>query len=323
VRIPGTAYAVAFAAALSGTTMTGGASAEPMVAVALSASHLEPVDVAKQAGETLSALHATADVELDTKWRGLAAGCSYLAPKGDFVRADGTVDVVFHFHAGQMSERQLRESGLRAVFVACGYGIGSGAYSDAFNDQGRFGRMTDALLKDVGTLAHRRDVKLGNLALASWSAGFGAVGKILGVPRYYDQVDSVVLLDSLHSQYKTGKKAPLQGTEQVDLKMMASFVKFAKDAASGKKAMFVSHSSIIPPDYASSAEATTALLGAIGVPTEEREEKTARGMTMYYRADAGDLHVRGFLGRGPKDHFAHLYLVGEALRSWVVPRWKP
>ena len=79
------------------------------------------------------------------------------------------------------------------------------------------------------------------------------------------------------------------------------------------------------PDYATSTEATQALLTAIGVtPTllEEASGPEWRGMTLIKRADVGNLHVRGFKGRGPKDHFEHLYLIGEVLRSWVVPRWK-
>jgi hypothetical protein len=27
-------------------------------------------------------------------------------------------------------------------------------------------------------------------------------------------------------------------------------------------------------------------------------------------------------GRRPRDRFAHLHLIGEALRYWLVPRWK-
>ena len=52
-------------------------------------------------------------------------------------------------------------------------------------------------------------------------------------------------------------------------------------------------------------------VGGIAVP----------GVWANFTADAGNLHVRGFRGRGPKDHFKHLYLIGEVLRSWVVPRW--
>ena len=259
------------------------------------------------------------------RWRGMSFG-SYLAPKSNFVAQDGGVDVVFHFHAGQMAEREMKESGMNAVFVSCGYGIGSGAYSDAFASPQRFGRMLDELVKNLETQTGKKGLHVRKLALTSWSAGFAAVGKILGVERYYAMVDSVVLNDSLHSQYvDPNPKTASQGADRVDLKMIRSFIRFAKDAVAARKTMVITHSAIIPPDYASSTEATQALLTAIEVPTSVIDETTAsswRGMTLVKRADAGNLHVRGFKGRGPRDHFQHLYLIGEVLRSWVVPRWK-
>jgi hypothetical protein len=263
-------------------------------------------------------------VELD-RWKGLSFG-TYLAPKADFVTADGGVDVVFHFHAGQMAERQMRESGMNAVFVSCGYGIGSGAYANAFASPERFGRMLDELVKNVETSTGRHGLHVRHIALTSWSAGFAAVGKILGVERYYAMVDSVVLNDSLHSQYLDPIPKPVAHgpppTRAVDLKMIRSFIRFAKDAAAGNKAMVITHSAIVPPDYASSTEATQALLTAIEVPTTIVDETSSRGMNLTKRADAGNLHVRGFRGAGPRDHFNHLHLIGETLRSWVVPRWK-
>lgn len=256
------------------------------------------------------------------RWKGVGAG-TYLAPKRDFIASDGGVDVVFHFHAGQMSDKELRASGLNAVFVSYGFGIGSGAYADAFANPTRFERMIAELTRSLEKDTGRRDIHIRKLALASWSAGFAAVGKILGVDRYYGMVDSVVLLDSLHSRYKEGTaRAAAQGADKVDLKGMAAFVRFAKDAAAGKKAMVITHSAIIPPDYPSASEATAALLTAINVPGRAVNETTSRGMLLSVRADAGNLHVRGFRGQGPRDHFQHLHLIGEALESWVVPRWK-
>jgi len=274
-------------------------------------------------------LVAPAAVPYD-KWRGLTGGCSYLAPKSELIgAADGNVDVLVHFHAGQMAERQLKESGTGAVFVSCGFGIGSGAYAEAFGNPHRFGRMVDELVKNLSGTSKKVNLKVRHLALASWSAGFAAVGKILGVDRYYAMIDTVILNDSLHSQYMDpNPKTAAQGAERVDLKMLRSFLRFAKDAAvpNGKKTMVMTHSAIIPPDYATSTEATKALLTAIQVPTvpvNDRVDETSwRGMSLSMRADAGNLHARGFRGRGPKDHFEHLYLIGEVLRSWVVPRWK-
>jgi hypothetical protein len=272
--------------------------------------------------ETVTSLAAPRIAEWQ-RWRGLSFG-TYLSPKSGFVTDDGGVDVVFHFHAGQMAERQLKESGVNAVFVSCGYGIGSGAYSDALANPARFGRMLDELVKNLETQTGKKGLHVRHLALASWSAGFAAVGKILGVDRYYAMVDTVILNDSLHSQYKDpNPKTAAQGAERVDLKMIRSFIRFAKDAAAGQKTMAITHSAIIPPDYASSTEATQALLTAIEVPSQAvADEGGWRSMKLSKRADAGNLHVRGFRGAGPRDHFEHLYLLGEVLKSWVVPRWK-
>ena len=259
------------------------------------------------------------------RWRGLSFG-TYLSPTSGFVTDDGGVDVVFHFHAGQMAERQMKESGANAVFVSCGYGIGSGAYSEALANPARFGRMLDELVKNLETQTGKKGLHIRHLALASWSAGFAAVSKILAVDRYYAMVDTVILNDSLHSQYKApNPKTAAQGADRVDLTMIRSFVRFAKDAAAGQKTMAITHSAIIPPDYASSTEATQALLTAIDVPgqaTPIAGEGDWRSMKLITRADAGNLHVRGFRGAGPRDHFEHLYLLGDVLRAWVVPRWK-
>ena len=304
-----------------------------VVAIAFASAVLTRVSVAHAAPASAEsrATDAVAPALAFDRWRGLSFG-TYLAPKADFVASDGGVDVVFHFHAGQMAERQMKESGLNAVFVSCGYGIGSGAYADALANPARFGRMLDELVKNLESQTGKTGLHVRHLALASWSAGFAAVSKILGVDRYYAMVDTVILNDSLHSQYKDpNPKTAAQGADRVDLKMMRTFLRFAKDAAAGKKTMAITHSSIVPPDYASSAEATQALLTAIELPTTVVDPDSAaaqagspswRSMTLTRRADSGNLHVRGFRGRGPKDHFEHLYLIGEVLQAWVAPRWK-
>ncbi|MDB4940902.1 MAG: uncharacterized protein JWP97_436 [Labilithrix sp.] len=269
----------------------------------------------------LAAMAAPPVVEFDA-WRGLSYG-SFLAPKKDFVSADGGIDVVFHFHAGQMAAKQLKESGLSAVFVACGFGLGSGKYAEAFADPNRFDRMLGELVKNVEKATGRTGLHVRHLGLASWSAGFAAVGRILAVDRNYAKVDTVILNDSLHSQYlDPNPKTAAQGADRVDTRMLRNFIRFAKDAAEGKKTMVITHSSIIPPDYASSTEATQALLTSIAVPLVTVDQPGSRSMTLIRRADAGNLHVRGYRGRGPHDHFEHLYLVGEGLQAWVLPRWK-
>lgn len=268
------------------------------------------------------------------------ANCSYLAPTSEYIGDDGAIDVVWHFHAGQMALADMKASNLRGVFVSCGYGIGTGGYSSTFEDPNRFGTMMKSLTRTIGQRSKRGDVHLGHLALASWSAGFAAVGRILSVPEWYEKTDAVLLFDSLHAQYidlpedaklKT-KPVAARGADHVDVKMLRRFIRFATDAAKGTKMMVITHSSIVPPDYASTAEATAALMrevrGSRGVMPPEIVESTeatapfgSPNMAPSVIADAENLHVRGFRGQGPHDHFDHLHLIGEALRSWVVPHW--
>ncbi|HEY8076924.1 MAG TPA: hypothetical protein VIF62_22510, partial [Labilithrix sp.] len=184
----------------------------------------------------------------------------------------------------------------------------------------RFDWLMHRLLEKIGEQTDRDDVHVRHLTLASWSAGFASISRILAQPRWYEATEAVVLLDGIHAKYDSrDPKKPAQGKEHVALPMLSSFTRFARDAAAGKKTMVVTHSSIVPPDYASAAESTAAMLDAIGVPQTTTEERTSNGMTLTTRADAGGLHVRGYRGAGPRDHFAQLHLFGEVLRSWVVP----
>lgn len=279
-------------------------------------------------------------VEYDS-WAGFGvASCSYLAPTNP-VNADGSVDVVWHFHAGQMAARDMKASNARAVFVSCGYGIGTGGYSSHFDDPNAFGSMMKRLTATIARKAGRSDVHLGHLALASWSAGFAAVNRILGVPEWYEKTDAVLLFDSLHAQYidseqdaklkAAGRSLPSvaqRGADHVDTNMLRRFIRFATDAAAGQKTMVITHSAIVPPDYASTTEATAALLNAVGVAPKQirtteigASEFSNGAMAPAIFADAGNLHVRGFRGYGPHDHFDHLHLIGDAVRTWIVPAW--
>ena len=273
-------------------------------------------------------------VEFGAGWTGFGvASCSYRAPTSEYIAADGAIDVVWHFHAGQMATADMKTSNLRGVFVSCGYGIGTGGYSSNFDDPQRFGVMMKSLTRTIGQRAKRGDVHLGHLALASWSAGFAAVGRILSVPAFYEATDTVLLFDSLHAQYidlpedaklKT-RPVAARGADHVDVKMLRRFIRFATDAVAGKKTMVITHSSIVPPDYASTAEATAALMREVGdLGRRTTETSTPFGppnMAPSVVADEANFHVRGFRGYGPHDHFDHLHLIGEASKSWVVPRW--
>ena len=84
------------------------------------------------------------------------------------------------------------------------------------------------------------------IGLSAWSAGYGAVGEIINQSYGRSVVDVVILLDGLHSGY-----GPVTLNEQ----QLAPFVRYAREAKAGRKLMFVSHSSIIPPGISQTRDA--------------------------------------------------------------------
>jgi hypothetical protein len=248
---------------------------------------------------------------------------AYLAPKGDFVGADGGVDLIFHFNAAILAEKSWRKSDANAVIVSQAFStFGTGAYEDAYADQGRFGRMVDEVLASVGRAQHRDNLHARRITLVGWSAGFAAVGKILSVPRYFDMVDGVVLLDGLHAQYTLlpgEARGPNKGAARVNVAQLASFIRFATQAKEGKKQMTVTHTSILTSDYASTTEASDALVREAGLTNVDTDE-TMFGMRLRTRAHKRNLHVLGFRGYNPEDHMKQLHAVGDVVRTWVSPR---
>ena len=237
---------------------------------------------------------------LDAEWR-------YLAPKGEFIARDGGVDVAFHFHGAELADDDWRQSGLSAVIVSVTLpGYGNTPYKRELGDSSRFGAILDEVIKRVGATHARR------IALFGFSAGYAAVGQVLSNDWYYDKVDTAVLLDGLHASIVAGKP---------EEKAIAVFEKFAHDAVLGNKTMVITHSSVTPPTYASTTQMTDLLLASINVPRIEEEKKNAFGMTERSHADAGNFHLRGYRGNGPKDHMDQLRLLSLALTDYVVPRW--
>jgi hypothetical protein len=253
-----------------------------------------------------------ARVEFEPDWRSLTFG-AYLLPKQDFADESGGVDVIFHFHGYQDTAKQWRATGINALVVGCTLGVGDKAYSEAFGSPDRFGKMVDELLGSVRSAKSLRALHPRRLGLVSFGPGYGAIGRILAQQRWFELVDTVILLDGLHADY-THEHTP-------DISALHSFLRFAGEAAGRKKLMVMTHSGIRRSDGAPSSETIAAILEILIVRKVEKIHKNQRGMLQQYEANEGDLHVRGYAGTAPKDHTDQLMSIGEILDDYVVPRW--
>ena len=255
-----------------------------------------------------------ADEKLDRHGRSPIAG-GYLALTPDFASADGVYDLVVHFHGNtELVEESLAYARIGAVFVPQNFGVGSGPYETRFAEPTAFpellGRVQAAMEKRG--LAHAR---LGRVALVAWSAGYGAVLRILEQPALAEGLDAVILLDGIHIGRVPGRRAPA-------VEQLAPYERFARWATQGRKLFTITHSDIAPDAYVGAHDTTDLLLRKLGVLRYAGGEEAAvpdlpavqgvlsRQLRLPLQpltlADRGKLTVRGYAGDQPEHHIYHL-----------------
>lgn len=251
-----------------------------------------------------------------TGWDRAPSMGQMILPKDLELGADGEFDVFFHFHGHDPARKAWVQAMEHAVLVGVDLGIGSGAYLSKFGNREEFRALLASVEAGVAQRLGVDQARAGRIGLSSWSAGYGAVGQVLRDAAMADRVDSVVLLDGLHTSIDGN------GLEQTKLQ---AFVDFAERAADGEKLMFVSHSSIIPPDYASTTQTASFLIWKTGGEPQAAKRRSGdpTGLDLISRYSYSGFHVRGYSGNDTLDHCAHLSLFKDVLRSHVIPRWNP
>lgn len=239
-----------------------------------------------------------------------------IAPKnGAGVRKDGGFDLVIHFHGHEPIRKEFVKTSRGVVLVGIDLGIGSGAYSSGFAAPQTFTRLVASVEAEMARRSGNAKAHVRKLALSAWSAGYGAIEQILRQTGGKN-IDAVLLLDSLHAGYANEQAKTLK-TAQLD-----PFVAFAKRAAAGKTFMFMSHSSIIPPGYASTTEVVDHVVKQLGGKLSKAKRQDVLGLDMIRKYDKGNFHVRGYDGDDKPDHCAHLGLIAGIMKTHLLTRWK-
>lgn len=245
---------------------------------------------------------------------GLPVG-QVLLPHQGGIGKNGQFDLVIHFHGHEPIRKEFVKSAKGIVLVGIDLGIGSGAYQSTFSSPATFTNLLASIEAAVARHAGRSSAHIRKLALSSWSAGYGALEQILRQPAA-KKVDAVILLDSLHAGY-TDEHAHTLKEDQ-----LSPFVAFAKRAAAKHTFMFMSHSSIVPPGYASTTEVADYMVAKLGGKPKKAGREDVLGLDMIERFDKGNFHMRGYTGEDKPDHCAHIGLMADIVRAHLEPRWK-
>ena len=218
------------------------------------------------------------------------------------------VPLVIHLHGDEPVRRELVESGAAFALLTVTLPV-SESYAPLFNGPNRY----RALVTDAEQLLSKRlgrAITASKVVLSAWSAGFVGVESALFQADGKD-VDAVVLIDGLHAPRKDRAAFEAQ---------LRPFVEYARRAADGQRFMFISHSSIDPPDFASTTECAHYLLGELGVTPQAVKRSDRFGLDLVEFFSRGDLHVRGYAGNGRPDHCAQLALLRDVYRL-LDQRW--
>lgn len=242
-----------------------------------------------------------------------------IVPQAGGITKSGDFDVVFHFHGHEAARKEWIRAINGIVLVGIDLGNGSGPYSATFNAPAVFSHLVKSVEEGVAKHFGIPRARARHIGLSAWSAGYGAVQEILGTDYGQRNIDTVILLDALHTGYIGNPQERVLNQRQIQ-----SFVDFAQLAVRQKRLMFVSHSSIVPPGYASTTETANLLVQSVGGKPTRTGPRAGdpMGLELISRFSHGSFHMRGFSGNDKMDHCAHFGLLQDVARIHLAPRWK-
>lgn len=206
--------------------------------------------------------------------------------------------LVVHFHgAPWLAEWSVRKRSPKAAVLTVNLGSGSGVYSRAFAEPGKFAQLLDEARSAGG-------VRFKPAVITSFSAGYGAVREILSNRNNWPMIAGVLLMDSLHSGYADGgvERSPMQ-----------PFVEFAK-----KGRLLFTHSEVFPGTYASTTETADYLIRELGKKRKAVLRWGPGGMQQLSDVRAGKIEIMGFAGNSAPDHVDHFHGMAEWLRKFKL-----
>ncbi|HLM71435.1 MAG TPA: hypothetical protein VK459_02040, partial [Polyangiaceae bacterium] len=273
-----------------------------------------------------------ADYKLKRDGRSPVSGGVLSVPPA-FRSDDGAFDLFVHFHGNtQLVEESFVAAKINALVYVVNLGTGSGVYEDKYTQPAIF---DDALTRVRDTIEKRglQGAKMRRLALSSWSAGYGAITKILESKKNFERVDALLMLDGLHVAYMDQK-----AKTGVDKGRLGPFIRFANEAAQGKKLFSITHGDTETHGYASTGQAADAILNEIGAKRSPASgtpprvtlaaaaaavaKSAERWLEQTSEAQVGGMRVRGYVGKTPEHHMAHLIQMSVTVLPELAERWQ-
>lgn len=230
-------------------------------------------------------------------------GAPVYVPQG----CQGSYDVVMHFHGAHTLVRdKVQNANVRAVVAVFNAGNGAEKYAQAYQAPGTLSSLLRQVEMAVAPLCLGADSKPARVALLGFSAGYGAVEKLLAREEDRERVDAALLADGLHAGFADVWK------RQLAPNALQAFREFGELAKQGKKLFAITHSSIMTDGYASTSECSRYLLKALNVPCEGE----------LVSGKFGDFSIEGFTGDDKAAHILQFRQMDATLLAKLRERWR-
>lgn len=220
----------------------------------------------------------------------------------------GKFALLLHFHGASFVVQHAAAQYKGAlVAVTINLGSGSSVYGQAFEDSTRFPILL-AALSDSLKQKLAQPVVVEKIYLSGFSAGYGAIRKIISTPGNFDRVDAILLLDGIHASYIPERRVLAEGG-QIDSNGVAAFIRFANAAAkkNSNRKFLITHSEIFPGTFVSTTEATDFILETLGLKRRPVLKWGPLGMQQLSLARQNHFAILGFAGNAAPDHVDHFH----------------
>jgi hypothetical protein len=238
------------------------------------------------------------------------SGYKLFIPNGYVHRPQDATDLLVHFHGDpQTYWNNVGYAKLNVVVVTVNLGALSSSYQNPYAaDTALFGSVITearAVLRNQSDFAD--NLSFDKLGVSSFSAGYGAVREILKQPAYFNDIDAMVLADTVYASFTSdADHTPLDS-------QMTGFRSFAQAAENGTKTLTLSHSQVPTYTYCNTAETADDLMAWVGVSPSAYNVTGLGSLQFYRRALTGSFSVYGALGSDASAHSKHLQSIGQFL----------
>ena len=217
-------------------------------------------------------------------------------------------DLLLHFHGASFVVAYAATKHKGAIIAATiNLGAGASVYNNAFEDSTRFVILL-AAIKDSVQQKLASSAGIRKIILSGFSAGYGAIRKIISTPQNFNRVEAIILLDGIHASYVPERRVLAEGGK-IDSSGVAAFIRFASAAAKKNPTskFLITHSEIFPGTFASTTEATDFILQKLGMTPQPILKRGPLGMQQLSLTRQNHFAVFGFAGNTAPDHVDHFH----------------